>query len=131
MKCPICDELIAGYWITEGCTHCRVYMHTLTLARVGGELLQGIEYRLGVAKRFKPDGRTVPESYWSAAAELRQVVKHSEWYKWVETITNVVWNRNRPEIPFQLSLFADWCADNGFPLQEQAVRQRLQEAEGR
>lgn len=56
--------------------------------------------------------------------ELRKLVQHSEWSRWRDTPT-------LHTDPFIQSLFADWCADNDFPLQEQAVRKRLQEAEGR
>jgi len=64
------------------------------------------------------DSRKPDPTYTPTLEEALRIFRHSEWAQW----------RDCPTLytdPFIQSLFADWCADNGFHLQEAAVRERL------
>lgn len=114
-----CSVLHNGRTLTIQCFACEMYKQTGPYQRHAYEfqfLFCTLTACKDVARPYEPLEQLLKE--------IRQMVDHSEWAQW----------RDCPTLrtdPFIQSLFADWCADNGFPLQEQAVRQRLQEAEGR
>jgi hypothetical protein len=123
MKCPICDlptNFHDEYYLEKRwCPHCEVWQEDTPLLRN--------YYSSGLNKRFDTyvcfcaftDHLIGDAAVVSAVQEMRKVIRHSEWHQWWYGI------RVDSATSFLQSLFADWCADNGFHLQEQAVRERL------
>lgn len=116
--CPVCRAGRKG--AAFGCRTCGLYDEEYRYLPANPPVTW--RNRILLFVQINPLPHSGKVTYNEALEEALRIFRHSEWAQW----------RDLPELrsdKFLQSLFADWCADNGFPLQEQAVRERLSKEE--